>query len=149
MTVKHKQWLLKQMPQQLVKLIHHPCTHEDSSSCNLELNGCLILSPVLCNQSWNSLDCMLLTGPQYSSESAQEILLCIRVVKAGREKPWGERESVCQRKYQSLNLRHFGFLHTLHDPSRSPLAWRQKSGRRGPQQHIDVTNDWFLPNSLK
>lgn len=90
MTEKHKQWLLKQMPQQLVKLIHHPCTHEDFSSCNLELNGCLILSPVLCNQSWNSLDCMLLTGPQYSSESAQEILLCIRVVKAGREKPWGE-----------------------------------------------------------
>lgn len=77
------------MPQQLVNLTHHPCTHEDSSSLNLELNGCLILSPVLCNQSWNSL-CMLLTGPQYSFESAQEILLFIRVVKAGREKPWGE-----------------------------------------------------------
>lgn len=68
------------------ELIHHPCTHKDSSSCYFELNGCLILSPVLCN----SLDCMLLTGPQYSSESAQEILLCIRVVKAGREKPLGE-----------------------------------------------------------
>lgn len=32
------------MPQQLVNLIHHPCTHKDSSSRNSELNGCLTLS---------------------------------------------------------------------------------------------------------
>jgi len=35
------------MPQQLVNLIHHPCTHNDSSSRNSELNGCLTLSCIV------------------------------------------------------------------------------------------------------